>query len=164
MRLQLEQRFAHDADTVARAFTDPTLYPRFAALPKVSVPDVLDHVVSGDRVTMRIRYRFDGDLSGAARALIDPSKLTWVDVSTHDLTRRRVSFALQPDHYGDRFRCAGTYRFEDTATGCRRLADVDLGVSVRLVGGTVERAIASGLAEHLADEVAVVDAHLRASV
>lgn len=161
MKLRLEQRFAHPADAVARAFTDPALYPRFAALPKVSVPEVLEHVEDGDRVRMRIRYRFDGDLSGAARALVDPARLTWIDESVHDLTTRQVTFRLVPDHYADRLRCSGSYRFEAEPVGCRRLADVDLRVSLRLVGGTVERAIASGLREHLADEVAVVDAHLR---
>lgn len=161
MRLQLEQRFAHRADAVAHAFADPALYPRFASLPKVSVPEVLDHTRHGDTVALRIRYRFDGDLSGAARALIDPDRLTWVDVSTHDLAERRVTFSLRPDHYGDRFRCAGTYRFEDAPSGCRRMADIDLSVSMRVVGRTVERAIASGLREHLDDEVAVVDGHLQ---
>ena len=42
-------------------------------------------------------------------------------------------------------------------------ADVELSVSVPLVGRTVERAIASGLREHLADEAAVVEQHLSGS-
>ena len=44
--------------------------------------------------------------------------------------------------------------------GCRRVATVELSVSAPLVGRAVERAIASGLREHLADEAPVVEGFL----
>ena len=56
---------------------------------------------------MRIRYRFSGDLSSAATAVLDPEKLTWVEESHHDLAARTVRFELHPDHYADRFSCRG---------------------------------------------------------
>ena len=68
---------------------------------------------------------------------------------------------LRPDHYADRFRCSGEYRIEPRPGGCRRTAEIELSVSFPLVGRAVERAIASGLREHLADEAAVVEEHLR---
>jgi len=43
---------------------------------------------------------------------------------------------------------------------CRRVAAVELSVSAPLVGRAVERAIASGLREHLADEAPVVEGFL----
>lgn len=162
MRFTVEQRFGTGADETARAFTEPELYAGFAALPKVSVPDVLACDRDGDLVRLRIRYRFAGQLSSAARAVIDPSKLTWVDESVHDLAARRVRFTLRPDHYGDRFRGSGDYRIEPVGDGCRRHATIDVEVSARFVGGAVERAIASGLREHLADETEVVEAYLAA--
>lgn len=160
MRFTVEQRFSTDADETARAFTEPDLYAGFAALPKVSVPDVLACEPDGDLV--RIRYRFAGKLSSAARAVIDPAKLTWVDESTHDLARRHVRFVLRPDHYGDRFRCSGEYRIEPVGDGCRRHASIEVKVSAPFVGGAVERAIESGLREHLAAETEVVEAYLAA--
>ena len=162
MRFTVEQRFSTGADETARAFSEPDLYAGFAALPKVSVPDVLSCERRGDEVRLRIRYRFAGHLSSAARAVIDPSKLTWVDESTHDLARRHVRFVLRPDHYADRFRCSGDYRIESIGDGCRRHATIDVGVSAPFVGGAVERAIASGLREHLDDEIQVVEAYLAA--
>ena len=160
MRFTVEQRFGTDADETARAFTEPDLYAGFAALPKVSVPDVLSCERDGDLVHLRIRYHFAGQLSSAARAVIDPAKLSWVDESMHDLSRRHVRFMLRPDHYGDRFRCAGEYRIEPSGDGCRRRADIEIKVSAPFVGGAVERAIESGLREHLADETEVVEAYL----
>jgi len=161
VRFEVDQHLGTDPDATARAFTDPALYEGFAGLPKVSVPEVLVCEPDGELVRMQIRYRFSGHLSSAARAVIDPARLTWVDDSVHDLGRRHVRFVLRPDHYADRFRCEGEYRIEPTATGCRRRATIELKVSAPLVGRAVERAIASGLREHLADEAAVVEAHLR---
>lgn len=160
MRFTVEQRFATGPDETARAFSEPELYAGFAALPKVSVPEVLACHRDGDVARMRIRYRFAGHLSSAARAVIDPDRLTWVDESTHDLARRHVRFVLRPDHYGDRFRCSGDYRIEESDGGCRRHATIDLKVSAPFVGGAVERAIESGLREHLAEETGVVEAYL----
>ena len=164
MRFHVEQHIGFDADATARCFTDPELYAGFAALPKVAVPEVLDRVVDGDVVTMRIRHRFAGDLNKAVRAVIDPDKLTWVDESVHHLAERHVLFVLHPDAYADRFRCHGEYRIEPTPTGCRRVASVEVQVSAPLVGRAVEGAIASGLREHLADETEVIEEYLRRHV
>jgi len=161
VRFTVEQRLRTDPDETARAFTDPALYERFAALAKVQGAQVLSREVEGDRVRLQVRYRFAGQLSSAARAVIDPSRLTWVDESVHDLASRRVHFTLRPDHYGERFRCRGEYRIEPTADGCRRVATIELSVSAPLVGRAVEGAIASGLREHLADEAPVVESFLR---
>lgn len=160
MRFTVDQHLRTDPDATARAFTEPALYAGFAALPKVSVPDVLACERDGDLVRMRIRYRFAGTLSSAARAIIDPTRLTWVDESVHDLARRDVRFELRPDHYGERFRCRGEYRIEPTPEGCRRRATIDLEVSAPFVRRAVEGAIASGLREHLGDEAVVVEEYL----
>lgn len=160
MKFAVDQDFTTDADATARAFAEPELYAGFADLPKVSAPEVLTHERDGDTVRLRIRYRFAGHLSPAARAVIDPSRLTWVDESFHDLASRYVRFVLRPDHYADRFRCQGDYRIVPIGNGCRRRASIDLRVSAPLVGRLVEGAIASGLREHLADETGVVEAYL----
>lgn len=160
MRFEMEQVFDAPPDAVAAAYADPGLYASFEGLPKMTAPDVLSHEVDGDEVHMRIRYRFAGDLSPAARAVIDPAKLTWVEHSTHDLAARRTTFEMHPDHYADRFSCRGSYRFEPRGAGCVRLCEGAIKVRALLVAGAVEGAIVSGLREHLADEVAAVEAFL----
>lgn len=164
MKIDLTQDLGHPADRCAAAFTDPALYPWFAKLPKVQVPEVLGRDVDGDVIRMQIRYRFGGDLSAAARSIIDPRKLTWIDESVHDLGARTVRFTLRPDHYDRQFRGSGEYRFVDTATGCRRDARIEIKVSFPVVGRAVEGAIASGLREHLADEASIVERYLAATV
>ncbi len=158
MKFTIEQRFAADADAVARAYTDPELYAALDGLPKLSQPEVVGHEVDGEKVILRVRYKFGGELSAAARAVIDPARLTWVEVSTHDLAARSATFTMLPDHYADRFRCTGSYRFEAVDGGSRRRGEGDVRVKALLVAGAVEGAIVSGLKEHLVDEVPVVEA------
>jgi hypothetical protein len=162
VRFAIEQRFGGDADAVARAYADPELYAAFVGMRKLSKPEVLRHHADGELVELDVRYRFAGDLSPAVRAVIDPDRLTWVERSTHDLSQRRTTFTMVPDHYRDRFRCEGSYRFEPVGTGgCARHGEGDLRVKALLVAHAVEGAIVSGLEEHLADEVAIVETFVR---
>jgi len=95
--------------------------------------------------------------------VIDPGRLTWVERSVHDLADRSATFTMIPDHYADRFRCEGSYRFDTVAGGCRRRGQGDLRVRALLVAGAVEGAIVSGLREHLIDEVPIVEAFVARS-
>lgn len=157
MRFRLEQRFSADPDAVLAAFVDPDFYPALAALPNVGEPQVVGRTVEGDVVRIDVRYRFTGELSSAARRVLDPQRLTWVDHATVDLTARRAIFELKADHYADRFSCRGGYFVEADDGGSRRVLEADLTVRAPLVGRTVERAIVSGLEHHLVVEVPVVE-------
>jgi hypothetical protein len=161
MRFTVDQRFTDDADVVARAFADPALYATFPDGGKLARPEVVSHEVVGGVVRLAIRYRFVGDLSSAARAVLDPARLTWVEHSTHDLAARTTTYELRADHYADRFKCAGTFRITaDPGGGCERHVEGDLKVRAPLVGGKVERTLIGDLQTHLRSEVAVVGAFL----
>jgi hypothetical protein len=160
VRFRLEQRFSADPDTVAEAYTDPALYQRLAEAATLGRPEFLQRTGDGEQVETRVRYRFCGNLSSAARKVVDPAKLSWVEESAHDLAERRVSFRMIPDNYADRFRSAGSYLFHSDGDGTLRVAEGELSVRVPLVGGTVEKAIVSGLADHLRGEIAVVERFL----
>ena len=158
MRFRIRTQYDSDPDAVARAYADPALYVAFAGLPRADRPEVLEHRVDGGRVVLRVRWRFTAHLSSAARAVIDPHKLSWVEESTHDVERRQVTFRMVPDHYRDRFSCSGAYHFEADGSGSARIVEGDLRIKAPLVGGTVEKAIVSGLEEQLGSEAPIVDA------
>lgn len=163
MRFGLTQRFAAPLAAVADAFRDPGLYAALAELPNLGTPELLERTVKGDTVRVRVRYRFTGNLSPAVTAVIDPAKLTWVDVSEHHRATHRVTFHLEPDHYADRLRCHGWYRFHadpDDPAATLRHSEGDVKVRMPIVGGSVERAMVSGLEEHLADEVPILETWL----
>jgi hypothetical protein len=167
LHFRLEQTFAAPIDAVATAFTEPELYATLGALPKLGEPQVLSRSRDGDVVNLEVRYRFTGDLSPAARKFVDPARLSWVERSTHDLARHQVDFVMVPDNYGDRLRASGYYAFEPHGPGAtRRVAEGEVAVRVPLVlgggrvGKSVENAIISGIEEHLAAEVSVVERYL----
>jgi hypothetical protein len=154
----VDQVFAAGGDALAQAYADPALYETLVGLPKLDTPEVLDHQVEGTTVRLAIRYRFVGELSAAVTAVIDPRKLTWVERSEHDLATRRIRYRLVPDNYPDRFQSGGTCAITDrTNGGCVRTVTGMLKVRALVVGAAVERAIVSGLREHLTAEVPLVE-------
>jgi Protein of unknown function (DUF2505) len=147
---RIEQRIPGSIDDVARAYTDPGLYATLGGLPKIGKPDVLARAEGdGDTVRLRIRFRFIGDLPSAAAAVLDPKKLTWVEESTHDLAGHTVTWRLVPDNYGDRFRANGAAVYRSDGEVTVRQTTGDLVVKTPFVGRLVERALVSGLKEHL---------------
>ena len=164
MRFDLTQRIDAPVDEVAAAYAGRDLYEHLGATTKLGPPEVLDRTERDGSVELRIRYRFIGDLAPAVTAVVDPERLTWVEVSHHDLAARTVAVELQPDHYADRLRCSGTYRYREIDDGTtERVVEGDLRVRALLVAGAVERAMVSGLAEHLAEEASAVAAFLDAT-
>jgi len=138
-------------------FLDADFIAGLAALPKLGSPELLDQRQEGDTVTQRVRYRFGGALSSAVTRVIDPAKLVWVEEVVFDLTTHTAPFRILPENYADRLRCQGTYRFEaDGPDRSRRLAEGELTVRFPLVGGKVERAIVSGLADQAREQEGLV--------
>jgi hypothetical protein len=151
------QAFAASTDAVARAYASPELYEHLVGLPKLGAPEVIECRDDNDLVHLQVRYRFVGELSPAVTAVVDPRRLSWVEHSTHDLAAHTVRYRLVPDHYADRLQSSGSCSIEPQSDGSVRTVTGRLKVRALVVGGAVERAIVSGLREHLAAEVAVVE-------
>ena len=159
MQFTVVQQLAAPADAVAAAYANPDFYATLVGLPNLGPPEVLSHDMDGDVVRLRIRYRYIAELSSVVRAVVDPKKLSWVEVSTHRVAERTVTFRMEPDNYADRFTSSGSYRFDATSDGAGtvRRSNGELSIRARLVGGRVEQAIVTGLKEHLASEVPLVE-------
>ena len=164
MRFQVEQEFAGPVDAVARVYTEPRFYELVRGLAKLGRPEVLDRREDGAVVHLAVRYRFTGHLSPAVTRFVDPAKLSWVEESVHDLEAHTVTFRMKPDNYADRLQSQGSSRYQAGADGVtRRLTEGELAVKLPLLmgggrtAGVVEKAIVSGLEDHLAGEVPVVE-------
>lgn len=160
MDFQLDQRFAADPLAVATALIEPALLERMTDLPNVGGAQVLSTARTGDVVRQEVRYRFEAQLSGAVRKFVDPSQLTWVEVSEHDLARGESRFLIRPDHYADLLE--GRYAARVVATGdaTDRSVRGQLRVKVPLLGGKVEHAIVDGLRDIAAAQQGLVQAFL----
>lgn len=157
MRFRLEQRFAAPPAAVEDALTDPRFLARLASLPNLGGAELVRREVDGDRVHLDVRYAFAGTLSSAVTAVVDPDKLTWVDVATFDRAAHASEHRIVPDHYGSRLTCSYAASIAAAPDGSRRTIEGELKVHFPLVGGRVERAIVSGMEEHARLEAAALD-------
>jgi hypothetical protein len=153
-----EDHFSASIDEIVEAYGDPDLAAALGALAPLSAGELLDHERHLDRVEVRVRYAYRGDLPPGATAVVDPAKLTWVQVTELDLVQRRSLVVLKPDHYPDRLQARAVQRFEATALGgTNRTVEGEVGVRLLVGGRAVERALVSGLQEWLANAAVAVD-------
>ena len=160
MRFTIRQRFTHPAAAVDEAYTDPDLYPTLVGLPNLGDIRVLSRERDGDTARLRVLYKFVREFSPAVAAAIDPSKLSWVQESVHDLAAGTTTFRFVPDNYADRFSASGGTTIAANGDGAVRTLTGEVKVRAPLVGGRVEKAIVEGLEEYLVAEAATVDRFL----
>ena len=157
MKFEFEQRFSHSVEDVERTLLDEAFITGMATLPKLGAPHVLSRETAGTVVTLRVRYAFTGEVSPTVRRVVDPARLTWVELSATDTGTHAATFRIIPDNYGKLLRCEGAYELRAAGTGSVRTARGDVKVNVPLVGPKVERAIVSGMGEHAQSEAQLVD-------
>jgi hypothetical protein len=157
VRFAIEQRLRAPLEQVEDAFVDPAFLERLAELPKLGRPQLIEQHTDGDVVHQEVRYFFAGELNAAARRVVDPKRLSWVERSSLDRRTHRTTIDILPDNYADRLACSGTIRLEPDDGNTRRVFEGDLSVHVLLVGRKVEGAILSGMREHAALEAQIVE-------
>ncbi|MGH9072180.1 MAG: hypothetical protein ACRDX8_13705 [Acidimicrobiales bacterium] len=162
MRFTINQEIRAPLGAVEAAFVDPGFYAALGDMDALAPPEILDQRVDpGDPevVHLKIRYRFVGNLSPAVKVFLDPSKLVWIDHSTFRRAAHMIDFDMVAEHYPDRLRCQGTYRFvQDPADPdlTHQVLEGDVTVVWAVAAPLVERAIISGLTQHLVQEAALV--------
>lgn len=148
---------AAPAPAATAVLADPAFYLDRPTEEDIQVRELVAHLVTDDRVILKLRCAFTGELNAAARALLDPDRLTWVQVSEHDLTAGRVVFRIVPDHYADRLSCRGRYVVTpDGGDTSQRVVETELRVRAPLVAGQVERALINGLRRELIAQCAAI--------
>ncbi len=157
MNFRIEQQLHGSPEAVQSVLFDRAFVAARSSLPKLGDAELLESTQDGATGRQRIRLRFTAPLSSAVTAVIDPSRLTWVDDATYDLVAHTAEHQIVPDSYVDRLRCSYRATLEPLDVGTRRALDGVIKVRMPLVGGKVERAIVSGLEEHAAAEAALID-------
>ena len=158
MRFRVDQTIRAPRAVVEEAFLDPEWYAALEAMPNIDRPHLLGtQEEDADTVHVRVQYAFNGHLPPAARRVLDPGKLTWVNEATVHRGDHRTDFRMVPDHYPDRLRFWGSYRFEEDDGMTHQIIEGDLIVRYPIVGPLVERAILTGMRQHLAEEAKLLE-------
>lgn len=151
------QHIAAPAPAATKVLADPRFYLSRDSSEAIAAVELVDHTTEGDQVDLRIRFAFTGDLNAAARAILNPDQLTWVQHTSHDLATGRVSFEILPDNYADRLRCRGRYTVTaDGDDASLRTVTTELHVRAPLVGAQVERVIFDGFLRELESQALAV--------
>jgi hypothetical protein len=161
VRFRIDQHLRVSLEQAEDAFVDPAFLERLAELPKLGRPQLIEQHADGDVVHQDVRYHFAGELNSAARAVVDPARLSWVERSALDRSTHTTTIDILPDNYADRLRCSGAIRLQPEADGTLRVFEGDLVVRVLLVGRKVESAIVSGMREHSDLEANIVERWVR---
>lgn len=156
MQVEFEQRFFAPLPEVASAYADPHLLERLAAAQSICRTELLERIDDGDIVQQRVRFTFTGALPPAVTALINPTRLTWVEESTLDRSTHHRRFTVVPDHYVDRLSCSGTVELHSGEAITTRHTCALLEVRIPVFAAQVAKAIAAGLRDYAATEAGVV--------
>jgi hypothetical protein len=160
VKLVVDHIIAAPPERVMAALVDPAFLAGLGALEVTAAPEVLELTVEHGVVRQRLRYRFARDLPPVAAARVDQSKLSWVDEHCYEPAKRRATFTIEPDNYGDRFEGGGREQFIPVSEGTAWHVEVDLKVRWPVVGGLAEKTIAAGVREALAIKAGLLDAFL----
>ena len=161
MKFAVRQVVAVPPARAMAAYGSPAFYEGRPGRDDIEVRGVLRHEATADRVLLEVRFAITGSLSAAVRAVVDPAKLSWVTRTELVAAESRSSWVVLPDHYPDRLRAAGSYRFGEGDGGPGSTVvevEGDLSVRVALVGRSVERVIVNDLRAYIADEAAGIEA------
>ena len=161
MEFTIEQKLDGGPDAVLDVLLDEAFLTARAKLPKIGASELLTLARDDTSAHVRVRMKFTGNLSPAVTAVVDASKLTWVDDARFVLAARGARHEIQPDHYTDRLSCQYDDVLHDDAGSTRRVLSGTLKVRALLLGGRVEGAIVSGLRECAAAEAGLVNDWLR---
>jgi len=109
----------------------------------------------------RIRFRFLDPLPKVASKVLGTTNLTYEQVQVVNDTAHTLDWEIIPPVAKDRFKSCGTFRISATPTGCERVVDGVMEVSVPLVGGKLEEAICGQVTQSYEKSAAFVLKKLR---
>jgi hypothetical protein len=160
VRFHAEHRFSGPPDAVIGLLVDAEFH-RGLQLPDMSLPDVLDSSHDGDAVSLRLRYRYVGQLDAIAKRLLGDRTLTWLQELrlVQSSGAGRLTFWAEADP--KRLHGRADIVIEPDNGASRRRVDGELTVAVPAVGGMAARRIVPGLLRRLDIEAQALDQRLR---
>jgi hypothetical protein len=160
VKFATQQSVAVPPSAAMAAYGSPVFYDGRPVRDHIEVLELVRHEDTGARILMEIRFAFRGPISPAVQRFIDHNKMTWITRNEIKPDEARADWVVLPDHYPDRLRSGGVYRFEPGPDGAATSSTVkiegDLKVHVPVLGKSVEKVIVSGLRKYFEAEVLTI--------
>ena len=160
MHFEAEHDFPASDARVLGVLCDPDFHTSLD-LPDLSRPEVVAATADGTIRSLRLRYKYVGQLDPIARKVLSGRTLSWVQELRMDTATGRGSLSFSAEADTDRLNGNATVSVTATdARHARRRIAGDFHVRVPLVGGTAERRIVPGLVRRLDVEAAALSKEL----
>lgn len=158
MKFHLEQHLNAGFDLIQQILISPPYFKRLNDLDPGGNSELVDKQVTDNFIDLTVHFNFVGALPAAAKAIIDPSKLSWTEKTHIDKKTHKGTFSIIPDNYKDRLDCYGTTQLEAIGENeTLRILEGDLKVHVFLVASAAEGGIISGIKKHNEIEEKVIN-------
>jgi hypothetical protein len=158
VKIEIDQPITASVQEAQAALLDADFYKSLGKLEGISAPEVRSLSTDGTHARAVLGYRFSGQLNGVARAMLDPAKLTWAQVSEVDLEARKTEVEMVPDNYASLLSFSGWYELRDAGEGrCCQHFEGELRVHVPVVGALAEHAIAGSIRENFANTARLLE-------
>lgn len=149
MKFDIKAKYPAPAATVLKMFMDKEFHVKKLAALGIAKSRVLEHAASGDDFRIRIERKVPLSAPGMVSKFV-PAEATVTSEERWNRAGKTGTVKVEPAGVPVDIRC--TARFADDAQGCTITYAFEVNARVPLVGGTLEKFIASDMQTKFADE------------
>ena len=147
MKFELRHRFPVPAERAWDELFGDDYESAVAAQSQVERKVVSDEQV-GDRRVRRIHVEPAQRLPAAVAKVIGTERFSYVLEERHDRPNNRMDWTVTLDGNIERVEVSGTWALQPTPDGCERVVEIQVIVRIPVVGGRIEKQIASDLRDN----------------
>lgn len=153
--LHAESQLPVDAKTAWELFESEEFRTRLAEQSGV-VATIVDQRMDGEIEVTRLSYVTAFELPRVAAKLLGSSRLEYEQTNRLDLAKGELAWTIKIPAAGERLKVGGLTSIVDRPGGSLRTVHGTIEVAVRLVGGQIEKVVASGFQGSMDKAVDVV--------
>ena len=149
MKFDIKARYPASSAVVLKMFTDKDFHQKKLGVLGIQKSRVLEHDAKGDDFRIKIERKVPLDAPGLVKKFV-PAEATVVSEEKWNRASKTGTVKIEPAGVPVEIRCSA--RFADDAQGCVITYAFDVNAKVPLVGGALEKFIASDMQGKFADE------------
>ena len=149
MKIDIKARYPASSAVVLKMFMDKEFHTKKLGVLGIQKYKVLDHVASGDDFRIKIERKVPLDAPGVVKKFV-PAEASVSSEEKWNRASKTGAVKIEPAGIPVEIRC--TAKFADDAGGCTITYAFDINARVPLVGGALEKFIASDMQAKFAEE------------
>ena len=149
MKFDIKARYPAPSAVVLKMFMDKEFHAKKLVVLGIQKSRVIEHAAAGDDFRIKVERKVPLNAPGMIKKFI-PAEATVVSEEKWNRAKKTGSVKVEPAGVPVEIRC--TARFADDAQGCTVIYAFEVNARVPLVGGALEKFIASDMESKFAEE------------